>query len=415
MINTAYMETIGYPVDYSWVNNFSKNVPYLMKELVEDINSQFEEDVKPFRANKNSAIGYSMNITRIRDWLRKNVNTYKWMKTDKNKLSYSLEAFQRYFNVSHTYNRGNFAHQIIRYLKFKQNLNGFTPKSEKAKNREIFLDFIGSDSRVRSYLNPYGSQSGRFQPKATGFLTLKSAWMRSMIVPPPGRFICAIDYGSQEFLISALLSEDEGMLKAYESGDVYLYTAKLAGAVPWSGTREEYEKERNLFKTVTLGISYQMSCYGLADSLTQALGKETSPDEAQVFIDKFFDAYPKYESYIEKIEDDYLPNKYIQLADGWTMFGDNSNNRSVANMPIQGMGSCIIRKVIDMAIGYGHKIIYPLHDAGYFEGQVEKANELIDTWCYIMREAFGYYFKDSETAKRLIRLDVNIWGEAMPE
>lgn len=42
------------------------------------------------------------------------------------------------------------------------------------------------------------------------------------------------------------------MLKAYHSGDPYLYFAKLAGAVPKDGTKEEYSRERNLFKSTCI-------------------------------------------------------------------------------------------------------------------------------------------------------------------
>ena len=59
--------------------------------------------------------------------------------------------------------------------------------------------------------------------------------MRSLCRPPKGKIIVGIDYKSEEFLISGLLANDKNMLDAYESGDVYLYFAKLAGAVPKDG------------------------------------------------------------------------------------------------------------------------------------------------------------------------------------
>ena len=104
-------------------------------------------------------------------------------------------------------------------------------------------------------MNIYGAQSSRSQPAATGFLFLKPAWMRSLCQPNRGRAIASFDYGSQEFLISALVSKDKNMLWAYASGDVYLALAKLAGAVPQDGTKSEYKAERDLFKATTLGIS----------------------------------------------------------------------------------------------------------------------------------------------------------------
>ncbi len=61
-------------------------------------------------------------------------------------------------------------------------------------------------------------------------------------------------------------------------------------------------------------------------------------------------------------------------------------------------------------------MIFPLHDAGYFEGDVRNAPILIDKYLSIMRDAFSFYFgDDAETAHRLIRLDANVWGPYMPE
>lgn len=409
MVNTAVMEKTGYPVNVKWVENFSKNVPVLMKELAQDINSQFP-DAPPFKENKRSAVGYSKDMNLWREWIETNEDVKGWMRTGKGKPSLSLDAWSRKYRTSHSFERNNFPEQIIRYLKFEQGLNGFKPKSPLSKDKKTFLDYIGSDGRVRCYLNPYGAQTGRYQPGSTGFLPLKSAWMRSMIYPKWA--ICGIDYGSQEFLISALLSKDSNMIAAYSSGDVYLYTAKLAGAVPWDGTKEEYKKERNIFKTLTLGISYLMGARGLASNLSQVLGRPVDEDEAQNFIDAFFDVYSNYAEFINETKHQYDLDKHIKLPDGWVMYGDNDNFRSVCNMPIQGMGSCIARKMVDLAVEGGLKIIFPLHDAGYFELSGPPMREEINSIIRVMKDAFAFYFKEKELARDLIRLDGVLWGPA---
>lgn len=414
MVNTAWLENNGYPVHKKWVTNFSNNVPHMLQALKEDINDQFEGDaVMPFLPKtKKNPKDLKKNIKGWKQWIRETQDVSRWLKTEQDDVSTSLEAWSRKFPTSHSYKRGSFPEQIIRFLKFNQQLNGFLPPTP---GRAKFADFMGQDSRVRAYLNPYGSQSARWQPKATGFLPLKAAWMRSMILPGTDRFICGVDYASQEFLISALLSGDEDMLKAYKSGDVYLHTAKLAGAVPKNGTKKEYPEERNVFKAVTLGISYMMSCYGLSDTLSQVKGEEVDTTEAQEFIDLFFETYSDYEDYCEKIGDDYRLYKHIKLADGWTMFGDNDNERSYGNCPIQGMGSCILRKALDLSFERNLNPIMPLHDALYFEGKVSEMEFLIPKYLEVMRDAFSFYFKQKKIAHETIRLDFNVWGPGLYE
>lgn len=426
VVNTAIMENNGYPVKFEWAKNFTKNVPAMQLAICEDIQSQFPEGEGPFafdgpKAKANN--GYLTDLVTPRrrikywkEWIKQNCNTKKWLKTGtKNKitgeygLSTSYEAWNRYFNVPrHSHERGNFPHQVVRYLNFNKNLNGFLPaKKGKAK----FIDFFGEDERVRGYLNSYGSQSARWQPKAVSFLFLKSAHLRSMCVPKPGRFVLGIDYSQQEFLISALLSGDENMIEAYKTGDVYLHTAKLAGAVPWDGKKSDYKKERDIYKAVTLAISYMMSCYGLSDTLSESLKRVVDHDEAQDFIDAFYEAFPDFSTFMEEqVVNAYESKQYMKLADGWVMFGDNNNFRSYGNCPIQGMGSCILRKALDSTIAEGLTPIFPLHDALYIEADIKDRDAVIKKFTKIMKQSFAYYFKDKEMVENIIRTDANIWG-----
>jgi len=410
----AIIAASGYPVNREKVVNFTQNIPQIIKDCQEDINAQFPE-MEVFKWNKR-AERYSLNTKAPQTWIEESEYAGVWDKSPKTKkYSLSLDAFEKHFHFRHDFPRDNFPAQFLRYLKLQQSLNGFKPKSVTAKNRKTFFSSYGLDDRAHPYLNAYGAQSSRYQPKATGFIHLKAAWMRSLVEPRPGRAIAAIDYGSEEFLLSALISGDENMLKAYESGDVYLYFAKLAGAVPWDGTKKEYGEARNLFKATTLGISYQMGAEALARKLTQDTGRLVEKDEAKELISKFYEAFPDYEAWIEHNEMVYSNQDYLKLADGWYMWGDNDNRRSVGNMPIQGMGACILRKAVQLCQDAGLKVIIPLHDALYIEYESGDLSKL-DKFHECMREAFSYYFEYDEDlaykAHYLIRLDCDTWGPA---
>jgi hypothetical protein len=404
---TALMESWGYPINYDATKNFSDSVGPILDECQREINGLFPE-IKPFSWNKKDQ-KFTWNQKATRQWLEKNVDVSRWTKTDTGSLSLSLEAWQKVFDYKHNYPKDSFGAQIVRYLKLKQNLNGFMPNPKKRS----FWDAVGPDKRVRPYMNIYGSQSSRSQPSSTSFLFLKPAWMRALCSPAPGKAIASFDYGSEEFLISALWAEDENMIESYRSGDVYLNYAKLVGAVPEDGTKEQYKAERNTFKAILLGLSYLMSKYGLAVHLTNNTGRQWSEDEAQVEIDKFQKTFRALTKKQEEIQKEYYVEGKLKLPCGWYMFGDNDNFRSVCNVPIQGLGASIMRKAVDLAVSRGLKVIITLHDALYIEYDSFDF-KAIDTLHDCMKEAFISFFDDKESAS-LIRLDGYSWSSDYPE
>jgi hypothetical protein len=403
---TAKMESRGYPIDFQKTKNFSSSVGPLLDECQREINELFPE-IKPFRYERKTR-RFSMNTRNIKEWLIKNVDTKKWMETDNGDLSLSLDAWTNFYDFKHEYPKDNFGAQMVRYLKLKQNLNGFVPSA--SKNKKNFWGAVGSDKRVRPYFNPYGSIGSRSQPGSTSFLFLKPAWMRSLCSPQKGRAIASIDYGSEEFFISALTSNCKNMIDAYLSGDVYLYFAKLAKAVPMDGAREQYKKERNIFKAVTLSISYMQTAKGLSRKLSEETGEEFTETQAQILIDKFYASYPEFRGNQIKLAAKYKTESKLKLPCGWYLFGDNDNERSSGNFNIQGFGASIMRKAVEMAEEAGLETIVTLHDALYIEYDSGDF-KVLDAFLKIMKEAFMFYFPEElkETASK-IKMDLFSWS-----
>lgn len=416
--HTAIMEDRGYPIDYEATRNFSSQVSNILYDCQIDINGQFPE-IKPFRWNK-AENRMSENQNNIKEWVKTTGHVDKWKKTDTKDISLSLDAFTQFYDYKHDYPRGNFGAQYVRYLKLKQSIYGFRAGGDKTK--KTFWDSVGKDRMVRPWMNPFGAQSSRSQPAATGFMFLKPAWMRALVVFPKGsrKAIGGVDFSQQEFFLSALTSGDQNMIQAYLSGDVYLAFAKLCGMVPTDGTREKFEFERDVCKSTVLGISYLMSKYGLAIKLTQDTKKVWTTDEAQEMIDNFYEAFSGLAEAQKDLIEDYADRKHIKLEGGWYMWGDNDNFRSVTNMRIQGLGAEIMRKSVDIAVSKGLEVVKTLHDALYIQfdvGDEWKLKLLADC----MREAFVFYFKGKEIAyegdlvdagdlAKNIRLDPKAWS-----
>lgn len=413
MAATAWMETWGYPINYEATKNFSKQVPNIFYDVQREINELFP-DIKPFKWNKAQG-RYSWNQKATREWIEMNCDVEKWMKTKKGQLSLALEAFTQHFDFKHSYPKDNFGAQVVRFLKLKQNLYGFRVVEDS--DTKTFWSSVGPDKMVRPYLNPFKAQSSRSQPASTGFMFLKPAWMRALVEPPEGHYICGIDWSSQEFLISALLSEDMAMINAYLSGDPYLFFAKEAGAVPRDGKREDHEEARDAFKSTTLGLSYLMTRVGLAVKLTTDTKKEWTEDAAQEMIDLFYDLYYDLGEYQKQVEEDYASGNPIILDDGWTMWTDNENVRSVGNCPIQGAGAVAMRRACVSAMrDHGVRVLFPLHDALYFMGKLEDMEREIVAVRKAMRKAFiSIAPKHLKKFAKAIRSDAHAWSRELPD
>jgi len=357
---TALMVEAGYPVNMVKIKNFMGNINNILKSAAEDC-LEIEPEIKSFRYDKKKD-RYVACEKPIRAWVDKQNKPY-WRRTDKGKKSLSKDAFGDWFNSQSM----GFAGAYCRYLKTKQSLNGFLPGAGKGKKKKVFLDYVGKDNRVRPYFGIYGAQSSRSQPAATGFIPLKAHWMRNFIEADEGRAICGLDFASQEFLIAAIMSQDKRMIAAYASGDVYIAFAKDARLAPKTATKHSHKKIREVCKASVLGISYDMSSRGLAPRITAASGEECTEAEAQALIDKFYNTYSDYKAWKDSLIEEYEERAKLILSDGWVMWGNNSNLRSVGNFPVQGSGAVVMREAVRLAQNAGLMVIFTLHDAIYIE------------------------------------------------
>ena len=413
---TAIMERLGYPIRVQETRNFSNQVGNIIWECQRDINEQFESEDQPFFKVDVQCrpLDLSWDQTFTRNYLSKwcKDNNRSWIKTDSGLYSLSLKAFSKHIAYRHTYPRGNFLAQMQRYLKLKQGLNGFTAKGKGKKN---FWDAVGKDGRVRPYMGIYTAQSSRSQPSASYFIPLKAAWMRSLIGSQPGKSICGIDWSSQEYLVSALLSQDQNMILAYESGDVYLSFAKDCGAVPQDATKSSHKTERDFMKPIILGQQYDLTEFGLATQLTEATGKEVTPEEAKVWITKHKKLYKDLWRFKKKVQEQYKLKKFLMLPDGWYLWGCNDNFRSVGNVPTQGFSACIMRKAVALAQDKGLKVVFTLHDALYIEFDTKQEADHPKILAECMDEAFRFYFPSDIQNKATCRMEADIWGPDYPE
>lgn len=158
--------------------------------------------------------------------------------------------------------------------------------------------------------------------------------------------ILSADYSQIELRLLAHISEDENLIHAFQSGeDVHTMTASKVFGV---SVNEVTKDMRRKAKAVNFGIVYGQSKYGLAKSVG------ISNAEAQEFIDKYFEHYPKVKDYMEREKEFVANNGYVE-----TMFGRKrylaaelmSPNfqirefaqRAAINQPLQGSAADLIK------------------------------------------------------------------------
>lgn len=158
--------------------------------------------------------------------------------------------------------------------------------------------------------------------------------------------IMSADYSQIELRLLAHVSEDEHLIEAFNSGiDVHTLTASKVFEVPI----EEVTKEmRYKAKAVNFGIVYGQSKYGLAKAL------KITPAEAEIFINKYFETYPKINEYMSKMVELVEKQGYVETIFGRRRYLDNEINspnamirefakRAASNHPMQGSASDLIK------------------------------------------------------------------------
>lgn len=171
-----------------------------------------------------------------------------------------------------------------------------------AKLKSTYIDALPAlvnpkTGRVHALFHQTGTETGRLsssQPNLQNIpiRTELGREIRKAFIPlKSGHVIVAADYSQVELRILGHLTQDPGLLKAFqENQDIHAYTASLIFEVP---EKDVTPQMRDTAKRVNFGIIYGMSAFGLAKDLG------ISQADAQEFIDKYFSRYPKVKDFMD--------------------------------------------------------------------------------------------------------------------
>ncbi|MDZ7655707.1 MAG: DNA polymerase [Sulfurimicrobium sp.] len=240
---------------------------------------------------------------------------------------------------------------------------------------------VGKDGRNRCLISILSSKTGRNQPSTSKFIFGPSVWMRGLIQPPSGYGLAYVDWSQQEFGIAAALSGDDKMKAAYASGDPYLAFAKQAGVVPEDATKKTHAAEREQFKACVLAVQYGMGAESLALRINQPTAR------ARELLDLHKRTYKRFWQWSEGVVNQAVLGGKLWTVFGWQLFtGDNPNDRSLRNFPMQANGAEMLRLACIQLMKDGVRICAPVHDAILIEAPLEELDAVVAHTQAVMKQ-----------------------------
>lgn len=212
-----------------------------------------------------------------------------------------------------------------------------------------------------------------------------SRQIRKAFLPKPGWVLVAADYSQIELRILAHLSQEPILVEAYQKNlDIHSVTAQLLFE------REDItSEERRLAKTINFGVIYGMGALRFSRSA------KVDKTNANTFIQRFNDRYPKVFEYLQGVKKQAIALGYAETILGRRRYfnfeteslkslkgknpeeinlgelkrlsaNDAGNLRAAANAPIQGSSADIIKiamvKLHQILQNYQAKLLLQVHD-----------------------------------------------------
>ena len=345
MWSVAVMEYNGVPFNLPLHEEFKEKWDKIQNGLI----TRIDQNYHVYRQNKDGSYSFSMDL--FEKYLID--NEIGWPILETGELETTDEVFEE---------RAKTYPQLLelRYLR-------------EALGKMRLFDFpVGKDGFNRSWLNPFGSKTGRNQPGSSRFIFGAASWMRHLVQAPAGHAISYIDWSNQEFAIAAYLSRDPVMIQAYKSGDPYVYFGRFAGAIPQNAIPpgstpteaaqvffEAWDDTRSLYKTCALSTQYFIGARSLSARIDRSMRM------ANELLRMHRETFRVYWSWVEDRITDSFEDLVQEGVFGWPAHISDSNckYKGVGNFFCQANGAEMMRLAANRAIAEGIFVCCPIHDA----------------------------------------------------
>lgn len=371
MACVARMEHRGFPIDVAMFSEIKNNLGRLATEVV----SKVDRDYGVYK-------GLSINRPLFEQWLAK--KGFEWPRLVSGMVSIDKDTIEKMGDV---YPEVKALHQSQVSLSLLKK----------------FPLQVGDDGRCRCWPNPFGSKTGRSQPSGNRQPFGLSKWVRSLIKPIEGKFFAYVDFAQEEFAVAAYLSSDANMIACYESGDPYIFWAKLTGAVPADATKASHPGIRARYKTAILALQYG----GGLSMLAARMG--VSKGEAQILLNEHHSTFSTFWDWSRKIGDVAVAKGGWETILGWHHHLTYPvTSTQLANFPIQSNSAEILRVSTIIAFRRSVPVIWTVHDALAVEGPVEDAEKIVGITEEAMQEASSLVLRLGKSVGPRLRVESSI-------
>lgn len=309
-------------------------------------------------------------------------------------------------------------HAILRYREVQKLVSTYIDNLPK---------MVSPDGRLRTTFLQTGAVTGRMASKDPGLQNIpirteEGRAIRKAFVSQEGYEIVAIDYSQIELRIAAVLSEDAKLIEIFKNKeDVHSGVASRVFGV----AQEEVTKDmRRKAKVINFGILYGMG----VNALRQNLGEGTSREEAQEFLNAYFNTFTRLAEYLEETKEYARKHGFTE-----TLFGRKRHfpgirssapfiraqaERMAINAPVQGTAADIVRIAMNQVYAYIQKnkleadvrMLLQVHDELVFEIKKEGKETHIQKIVEIMEHVL-----DGKNSHEVpIQVSVSVgknWGE----
>jgi DNA polymerase-1 len=354
----AEMETAGIAVDL---------------KLLAELQSEFANQIRDAAEAAYAVIGKQINLGSPKQLQVVLFDELEMPKTKRTKTGYTTDAdaLQSLFDkTGHPFLQHLLAHRDATRLKVT--VDGL-------------LNSVASDGRIHTTFNQTIAATGRLsstEPNLQNIPIRTDAGRRirdAFVVGKGSRGdfaeLMTADYSQIEMRIMAHLSQDEGVLEAFNTGeDLHSFVASRAFSVPIDEVTPEL---RRRVKAMSYGLAYGLSAYGLAAQL------KISTEEAKVQMEQYFARFGGVRDYLHEVVDQARKDGYTSTVLGRRRYLpelDSTNRqvreaaeRAALNAPIQGSAADIIKVAminVDNALkdaGLKSRMLLQVHDELLFE------------------------------------------------
>lgn len=323
----AQMEYTGVSVDVSYLN---------------ELTNEFNKQISQIEMKVYDLAGEVFNINspkQVGNILFDKLQLKSSKKRGKSKNSTSAEVLNA---LAEEYEIVRLILEFRKYAKLKSTYTESLPALIDTK-----------DGRIHTTYNQTVTTTGRLSSSNPNLQNIpirtpEGNKIRQAFVPQDKEnyLILSADYSQIELRILAHVSGDVNLINAFNSEiDVHTLTASKVFEVP---IEEVTKQMRYKAKAVNFGIVYGQSKYGLAKALN------IKADEAERFIAKYFETYPRIKEYMQNMVLKVETEGYVETIFGRRRYLEgeiNSPNamirefakRAAINQPMQGSASDLIK------------------------------------------------------------------------